>query len=144
MAYEFYMKLEGISGESNADKHKDEIEVLGWSWGMNLQPQRQTLKFTHIVDKASPQLLNFACASKSPGLATLKAGKTFSKRGLVDYLVIKMSSTQIESVEQAGGGLGAPHEEVVISFDGMEENYTVLRADGSKGNTFHGECEPRL
>ena len=30
-----FWKLDGIKGESKDDKHKDEIDVLSWSWGMS-------------------------------------------------------------------------------------------------------------
>ena len=148
MAYEFYLKLEHISGEATADKHKGEIEVLSWSWGANQMGGgtgggARVFKFVHVIDKSSPQLLNFACTGKSPGLGTIKASKVMGKRS-VDYLFIKLSQTLIESIDQAGQGLGAPHEEVTISFDAVEEDYTVIKADGTKGNTFHGECGPRL
>ena len=144
MAYEFYLKLEGVSGESRDDKHKGEIEVLSWSWGLSfVQPGRGTLKFTHVIDKSSPQLLTRACHGKSPGLGTLTATKMMKIRA-IDYLKIKMNETLIESIDQQGEGLGAPKEEVVISFDGVAEDYTVIKRDGTSGESFHGECGPRL
>ena len=33
MAYDSFLKIEGIKGESLDSKHKDEIEVLSFSWG---------------------------------------------------------------------------------------------------------------
>ena len=33
MAADYFLKLEGIKGESTDDKHKDEIDVLSFSWG---------------------------------------------------------------------------------------------------------------
>ena len=29
-----FLKLEGIKGEAADGKHKEEIDVLAWSWGM--------------------------------------------------------------------------------------------------------------
>ena len=42
---DMFLKVKGartgpIKGESNDQKHKDEIEVLSWSWGMQAQPSR--------------------------------------------------------------------------------------------------------
>ena len=34
MASDIFAKIGDIKGESLDDKHKDEIEVLSWSWGM--------------------------------------------------------------------------------------------------------------
>ena len=32
-AFDYFLKIDGIQGESTDAKHKDEIEVLSWSWG---------------------------------------------------------------------------------------------------------------
>ena len=34
MAVDYFLKVEGIPGESLDAKHKDEIDVLGFSWGV--------------------------------------------------------------------------------------------------------------
>ena len=33
MAVDYYLKLEGIEGESQDSSHKNEIQLLSWSWG---------------------------------------------------------------------------------------------------------------
>ena len=35
MAADIFAKLGDIKGESVDSKHKDEVEVLSWSWGVN-------------------------------------------------------------------------------------------------------------
>ena len=35
MAIELFLKLTGIDGESTDAKHKGEIDVLAWSWGLS-------------------------------------------------------------------------------------------------------------
>src|SRR5919204_3930169 len=58
-----------IKGESNDRKHKDEIEVLRWSWGMQARPSLggglatgkasvNDLKIVKRVDKASTALMS--------------------------------------------------------------------------------------
>ena len=32
---DYFLKLEGIKGESQDDKHRDEIDVLSFSWGVS-------------------------------------------------------------------------------------------------------------
>jgi type VI secretion system secreted protein Hcp len=32
-AFDYFLKIDGIPGESTDSKHKDEIDVLSWSWG---------------------------------------------------------------------------------------------------------------
>ena len=35
MAVDYFLKVEGIPGESLDAKHKDEIDVLGFNWGVS-------------------------------------------------------------------------------------------------------------
>ena len=41
MALDYFLKLDGIPGESVDAKHKGEIDVLSWSWGES-QPTRRS------------------------------------------------------------------------------------------------------
>src|SRR5262245_18678056 len=75
MASDIFAKIGDIKGESLDDKHKDEIEVLSFSWGVtNTSPAQsgggagagkatfQDLSIVHRIDKASPRLME-ACAT---------------------------------------------------------------------------------
>ena len=33
LASDIFLKIDKIVGESNDEKHKDQIEVLSWAWG---------------------------------------------------------------------------------------------------------------
>ena len=70
MASDIFAKLGDIKGESNDAKHKDEIEVLSWSWGVTQTGSMahgggggegkatfHDLHFMHHIDKASPVLM---------------------------------------------------------------------------------------
>ena len=73
MAADIFAKLGDIKGESTDDKHKDEVEVLSYSWGVTNtahigsgggggvgRATFQDLSIVHKIDKASPQLLQRA------------------------------------------------------------------------------------
>ena len=75
MASDIFAKLGDIKGESIDDKHKDEIEVLSFSWGVTNpgsisfaggggvgKATFQDLIIVHKIDKASPLLMK-ACAA---------------------------------------------------------------------------------
>ena len=120
MASDIFAKIGDIKGESADDKHKDEIEVLSFSWGVanaatigagggggGAGAGRATfhdLSFTHTIDKASPRLLQ-ACATGShlpeATITHRKAGK-----GQQEFLVIKMNDIIITGVSlgDSGGG----------------------------------------
>src|SRR5437762_4191097 len=123
MASDIFAKLGDIKGESLDDKHKDEIEVLSFSWGVTnagvVSPGGgagagkatfQDLSIVHQIDKASPLLLK-ACATgthiKDATITHRKAGK-----GQQEYLIVKLNDVIITGVTH-GGASGQPFSESV-------------------------------
>src|SRR6478609_2866958 len=102
MAFDAFLKLDGIDGESTDDKHKNEIEVLSYSWGLTQSSSGdsgggggagkatfQDLHFVSHLSKASPMLF-LKCATGQhikEGLITVrKAGG-----GQLEYLKITLT-----------------------------------------------------
>jgi len=131
-----------ITGESQDSKHKNEIEVLAWSWGMQGKPSlggggasgRATireLRVTKRVDKASTALMS-ALRNNEPikvaALTIRKAGKT-----PLEYLTIKIEDGRVMSLEiEAGDASNAPGllERVNFSFNKISIEYTPQGPDG--------------
>src|SRR5213593_2324488 len=74
-AVDYFLKLDGIEGESQDAKHKGEIDLESWSWGETQtgtmhagggggagKVQMQDFHFVMKVNKSSPKLM-LACAS---------------------------------------------------------------------------------
>ena len=88
-AVDAFLKLTGIKGESIDSKHKDEIDVLSWSWGAGTDPALSTsargagaarpcvkdFTFTHRFDAASPLLLTSAISGNTIPEGTLTIRK---------------------------------------------------------------------
>jgi type VI secretion system secreted protein Hcp len=143
MASDIFAKIGDIKGESPDDKHKDEIEVLSFSWGVSNagsmafgsgggegKAHFNDLSFTHKVDKASPVLLQ-ACATghhlKEATITNRKAGK-----GQQEFLVIKMTDVIITSVSTgAHGDGGGTSEQISLAFAKVDLEYKPQKADGS-------------
>src|SRR5260370_22111623 len=117
MAADIFAKIGDIKGESLDDKHKDEVEVLSYSWGVTNaahiptgggggagKATFQDLSIVHKIDKASPNLLQ-ACATgehlKEATITVRKAGE-----GQQEFLIVKMNDVII-----TGGGQIAPGSE---------------------------------
>jgi len=49
MAFDAFLKIEGIDGESTDDKHKKEIEVLSYHWSI-AQTRSGSASFRRIID----------------------------------------------------------------------------------------------
>jgi type VI secretion system secreted protein Hcp len=148
MASDIFAKIGDIKGESFDDKHKDEIEVLSFSWGvMNAgviasgsgasagKATFQDLAIVHAIDKASPGLLR-ACATgahlKEATITHRKAGK-----GQQEYLIVKMNDVIITGVTHAGSGGQAGSETVSLAFAKVDFEYKPLKADGSLDAGIH-------
>jgi type VI secretion system secreted protein Hcp len=142
VASDIFAKLGDIKGESLDDKHKDQIEVLSWSWGVSNPPHApagggagagratfQDLSFTHKIDKASPLLLK-SCATgqhlKEATITRRKAGK-----GQQDFLVIKMNDVIVTSVIEVDDGSDTQVETVTLGFAKVNVEYKPQKADGS-------------
>jgi type VI secretion system secreted protein Hcp len=148
MAADTFAKLGDIKGESLDDKHKDEIEVLSFSWGVSNagsmgygsgggegKASFHDLSFTHKIDKASPVLMQ-ACATgvhlKDGTITVRKAGK-----GQQEFLVIKMNDVIITSVTHGSAGSDGASENVSIAFAKVAVEYKPQKADGSLDAGIH-------
>ncbi len=143
MAVDILIKIEDVDGESVIQDHEDEIDVLGWSWGMSQSGSMhvgggagsgkvniQDVSLTKYVDKASPSLMQACCNGTHLTEATLtvrKAGKD-----ALDYLKIKMSPVLVTSVDTGGsGGEDRLTENVTLNFAKVEVGYTPQKEDGT-------------
>jgi type VI secretion system secreted protein Hcp len=144
MASDIFAKIGDIKGESIDDKHKDEIEVLSYSWGVSNpgnihggaagKATFQDLSITHHIDKASPQLMR-ACATgehlKEATITQRKAGK-----GQLEFLVIKMNDVIITGVTHSSEA-SQTSEHVAIQFAKVDLEYKPQKADGSLDAGIH-------
>jgi len=145
MALECFLKLGDIKGESVKDGHKDEIEVLAWSWGMSQSGTThmgtgggagkvnvQDISFTHYVDKGSPTIIQACCKGNHYPEATLTMRKAGGGSPL-EYVVIKLSDVIITSVSTGGsGGEDLLTENVTLNFAKFEYSYQPQDNKGAK------------
>jgi len=145
MAVDYFLKFEGpaIDGESTDDKHKNEIDVLSWSWGESQQGTRgagggggagkvsmQDAHFTKASDKATPKLM-LACAD---GQHIKKATLTCRKAGgeQQEFLIITLSDVLVSGYQISGSrGDVVPMEQVSLNYAKIELSYKPQKADGS-------------
>ena len=147
MAVDMFLKLEGITGESQDDKHKGEIDVLAWSWGMSNAGAAHTgggggagkvnvqdISFTKWVDLSSPKLMLAVANGKHISKATLVVRK--AGENPLEYITIVMSDCLITSVSTGGsGGEDRLTENATINFKKVEVNYKEQTAKGTAGGT---------
>lgn len=142
---DYFLKLDGAEGESPDEKHKGEISLLQFSWGVqNLgssdrgggagsgKAQFSDFQFVKEFDKASPILEQF-CASGEhipTGVLTCrKAGKEQQEYLKITFTDCFVSSYQIS----AGGGSVIPHDSISINFSKFETEYKPQTEKGTLG-----------
>ncbi len=145
MAVDYFLKIEGIEGESTDSTHKNEIDIDSWTWGETNagtfssgggggagKVTMQDFHFTMKVNKASSKLL-LACATgehlKTSLLTCRKAGKEQQ-----EYLKIKFSDCLV-SAFQTGGSAGdvIPVDQISLNFAKIEYEYKEQKPDGTLG-----------
>jgi type VI secretion system secreted protein Hcp len=148
VASDIFAKIGDIKGESIDDKHKDEIEVLSWSWGITNAVKAgggggggtgkasfHDLSFTHKIDKASPVLMK-GCATgqhlKEATITHRKAGK-----GQQEFLIIKMNDVVITAVAEDDNDENGRLETVSLAFAKVDLEYRPAKADGSLDAGIH-------
>jgi type VI secretion system secreted protein Hcp len=146
MAVDIFLKIQSpdVSGESQDSVHKDQIDVIAWSWGLSNSGSAQSgggagsgkvnvqdLTITKYVDKASTGLILAACNGTHYATVTLyvrKAGGTAP----IEYLVITLTEVIVTSVSTGGsGGQDRLTENVSLNFATVQVQYTPQKTDGS-------------
>lgn len=144
MAVDMFFKIDGIQGESTSDKHKGEIEILSFSWGLNQtgaaaggpgaaagKVNLQDFSIVKQLDTATPQLLDRACRGEHIGSALLTLTRSGDRQQ--DYLKIKLTDIVVSSYSTGGSNAGLPAEQVSFSFNEVEVSAAEVRPDGSIG-----------
>ena len=150
MAFDAFIKIDGIPGESSDDKHKEWIEVLSFKHQIE-QPASSTASsvggataervnhgsfiIMHNLDKATPKLLEACCTGKHIKEATIELCRAGGDK--LKYMEIKLEQVLISSVMDNGsstGESGFPSETVALSYGKIKWTYTQQkREDGSAG-----------
>lgn len=138
---EFFLKLDGIEGESQDQKHKGEIEIDSFSLAVaNAEAPSagagksawQDMRFSGKIDKSYPKL-RLACVSgerlKKALLTARKAGKTQQ-----EYLKLTMLDVLISSV-QLGGSANpvVPSMHFTLTFARIEVEQASQKESGILG-----------
>jgi type VI secretion system Hcp family effector len=135
-AVDYFLKIEGVKGESSSDEHKETIEVNSFSWGVNqvgvVRPGSglgagkasfQDFHFVAPVSSASPQLFrklsvkDQAIIKQKVTLMVRKAGETD------DYVKFELADSQLKSIQTQSLNNSTPSEELSFNFTKMDIKY---------------------
>ena len=148
---DYFLKIDGVDGESTDDKHTGEIELESWSFGGTNsgsfssgggggsgKVSMQDFNFVKKTDKASAKLLVACCTGEHIKTATLVCRKAGGEQQ--EFLKITLSPILV-STFQSGGSAGTdviPMEQIALNFGKIEYKYKEQKPDGSLGGEVIG------
>ena len=146
MASDYFLKLDGIKGESQDAKHKDEIELIAFNWGVTNSATTgggggggagkatlQDLEVAMPVNRSSPQLFLSCATGKHIKEGTLAVRRSGGK-DQVEYLKIKFTDILVSAYEENGNvEEDRPLDVVRFNFSKIEMTYQTTGEKGGAG-----------
>lgn len=147
-AVDYFLKLDGVDGESQDAKHKGEIDIESWSWSESQAGTHATgggggagkvvmqdFNFNMRANKASPKLL-LACATgehfPKAVLTCRKAGKEQQEYFKITFSDLLVASYQTGGNNSQGAGI-VPSDQIALNFSKIEYEYKPQDAKGGLG-----------
>jgi type VI secretion system secreted protein Hcp len=149
---DYYLKIDGIDGESQDEEHKKEIELLSWSWGATNSGSQaygggggtgkvsaQDFHFTKKHDTSSPKLMEACCSGQHFTKATVVARK--AGKGQKEYMKWVFDDVVISSYQTGGSGGGdpIPTDSISFNFGKIEMNAKEQDATGTMKGAIVGK-----
>lgn len=145
MTEAWYLKIDGIDGESTAVGHQGEIDVLSWSWGVSVDAGRQgsgggagrpefgELRVTARISQASPKLLAACATGRHLASAQLSGVRPHTGRRSGDYLQYRLEEVTVSSVDHRDAEAEVPTEQFALLYGLIEVSYTPQDETGGPG-----------
>ncbi len=149
---DYFLKIEGIEGESQDSKHAKEIEIDSWSFGETNsgsfsrgggggagKVNMQDFHFVKRVCKASPKLFQHCADGSHIPSATLTCRKAGKEQQ--EYYKVSFKDLLVSSYQTSGSGAAdvVPLEEITLNFTAIKLEYREQKKDGTLGGAVNAE-----
>lgn len=156
MAFDCFLKIDDVEGESSDEKHKDWIEILSLSHGISVpysdeggrkrrtgSTKHQNFTVVKTVDKASPILVRVCENNDIINEVKIELCRaTGDKQKYMEYV---LENAKIRSIRLSGsskGGEGLPIEEVSFSYGQITWTHFVTdHKTGRPVGQAHHQCD---
>jgi type VI secretion system secreted protein Hcp len=145
-AVDYFLKIDGVDGESKDDKHKGEIDIESWSWGATQTGSMAAgggggagkvvmndFTFEKPIDKATPKLFEALATGKHMKEAKLTVRKAGGDQH--EYLTITLTDVMVTSYSTGGSSSSdvVPMESISLNFAQIKMSYVEQDASGRAG-----------
>lgn len=154
MASDAYLKIEGINGESEDERHRNRIEVNNVLYAVH-QPRAEALStagghttgradlfpitFRKLADLSSPVFLQTCAAGKTLSKAIFEFMRADGDGKPIPYFTIELENLIIASITPDSGDGGIIVEQVQLAYAKIRWNYSRQSIRGGiQGNTQGG------
>jgi type VI secretion system secreted protein Hcp len=145
MAFDPFIKIDGIQGESTDDRHLGWIEIIVYRSGHSMPISKRTsntqgatlgrvnfdtFTFSKLIDKSSPLLMAACAAGTHIDEITVELFRAGTEK--VKFMAYKFKNSLISSVLTSSGdpNKGFPVELVKINFGKIQWCYTLQNRHG--------------
>jgi type VI secretion system secreted protein Hcp len=158
MAWDAYLTIDGVTGESLREGHEGEIEIISFSFGA-MNPSSvgsgggggtgtvslSSFSILKKTDATSAELFQHCCDGEHFPTGTMTFYKSGGSGGPLDYLVYKFEELFVGSIQWSGadGGDPIPQEAVDFNFGRVEITYAEQNSDGTRGGDHVGSWDVR-
>jgi type VI secretion system secreted protein Hcp len=138
MASDFFVKIDGIDGDSNDKGHSKWIELVAFSHGsvQNVGAGRATdvsgrgafepFTFVHLIDKATPKIQQFCMSGQKVAKVQFQVCRAVAgkQEPVYEFTLenVKISKAFVKSVVSGGNGA----DSLINSFHGADGAYLPL------------------
>jgi type VI secretion system secreted protein Hcp len=145
MAVDYFLKLDQIQGESVDEKHKDEIQLMSWSWGASQvtsvagtggsgagKASLQDFNVMTYFDKATPKFFKSIVKGdhiKTGTMTAVKSGAEGTPYLKVDFKELFVTNLQIS------GSSEIPTISISFSYNEIKIDYSTQNEQGNVSST---------
>lgn len=144
-AVDYFLKIDGIEGDSQDASHRGEIQLSSWTWGASNsgtmqfggggggRAQMDNFDFAMRVNKATPKLVQKLFSGEHITKAVLTCRKGGKKPQ--EYLKITFEDIIVASYRTGGsqGDDAIPDESISLNFAKLNFEYREQKSSGKPG-----------
>jgi len=159
MAFDAFLKIEGVDGESTRKGFEKQMEIQSFNFGASNPSTigaggggggggKVSVSSFNILkrsDAASPLLFLACCQGDHYPTAVVTLNKSAGKAP-IDFIKYEFEEVYVDNIQWSGasGGDDTPTESVSFSFAKVSITYTPQKPDGSKGSPAVGAWDLTL
>ena len=145
----YFLRIEGIAGESTDAKHKGEIEVESFSWGVSQSAAptpgggggagRASFEDLNVVtpfSRASPRLMQ-ACATGEHLRSAVLTGRRSGGKAQFEFMTLTLSDVLVSAYRSSAASADrvVPGDEFSLAYSKLQIEHVAQAPTGAAGDS---------